>query len=62
MYISNGREEDADPAPGELRGASIRNGNTQDIARDDVMVVPSGVPHQFLQVTNPFLYYVVKVR
>jgi hypothetical protein len=27
-----------------------------------VIVVPTGVPHQFLEVTNPFLYYVVKVR
>ena len=49
-------------APDELRGASIRNGNTKEIAKGDVIVVPSGVPHQFLQVTNPFLYYVVKVR
>jgi mannose-6-phosphate isomerase-like protein (cupin superfamily) len=46
----------------ELRGASIRSGNTQQIAKGDVVVVPNGVPHQFLQVTNPFLYYVVKVR
>lgn len=50
-------------APDELRGASIRNGNSpQQIAKGDVIVVPNGVPHQFLQVTNPFLYYVVKVR
>jgi uncharacterized protein GlcG (DUF336 family) len=49
-------------APDEFRGASIRNGNTQQIAKGDVIVVPNGVPHQFLQVTNPFLYYVVKVR
>lgn len=50
-------------APDELRGASIRNGNSpQQIAKGDVIVVPNGVPHQFLQVTNSFLYYVVKVR
>jgi uncharacterized protein GlcG (DUF336 family)/quercetin dioxygenase-like cupin family protein len=49
-------------APDEFRGASIRNGNTQQIAKGDVIVVPNGVPHQFLQVTDPFLYYVVKVR
>jgi uncharacterized protein GlcG (DUF336 family)/mannose-6-phosphate isomerase-like protein (cupin superfamily) len=49
-------------APDEFRGTSIRNGNTQQIAKGDVIVVPNGVPHQFLQVTNPFLYYVVKVR
>src|SRR5438094_780199 len=49
-------------APDELRGTSIRNGETRQIAKGDVIVVPNGVPHQFLEVTNPFLYYVVKVR
>ena len=42
--------------------ASIRNGETREIAKGDVIIVPHGVPHQFLNVTNPFLYYVVKVR
>jgi quercetin dioxygenase-like cupin family protein len=46
----------------ELRGESIRNGQTRQIAKGDVIVVPNGVPHQFAQVTDPFLYYVVKVR
>lgn len=46
----------------ELRGSSIRNGETRQIAKGDVIVVPNGIPHQFLKVTNPFLYYVVKVR
>jgi uncharacterized protein GlcG (DUF336 family)/quercetin dioxygenase-like cupin family protein len=49
-------------AEDELRGSTIRNGQTQQIAKGDVVVVPHGVPHQFVQVTNPFLYYVVKVR
>src|SRR5438067_4490560 len=49
-------------APDEIRGVSIRNGQTRKIAKGDVIVVPNGVPHQFLEVTNPFLYYVVKVR
>jgi uncharacterized protein GlcG (DUF336 family)/quercetin dioxygenase-like cupin family protein len=49
-------------APDELRGDSIRSGQTRQIAKGDVIVVPNGVPHQFLEVTNPFLYYVVKVR
>jgi len=34
----------------------------QKIGPVNVIVVPNGVPHQFLEVTNPFLYYVVKVR
>lgn len=49
-------------APDELRGSSIKNGQSRQIAKGDVIVVPNGVPHQFAQVTNPFLYYVVKVR
>src|SRR5215831_1782328 len=49
-------------ADDELRGDSIRNGRTRQIAKGDVIVVPNGVPHQFAQVTDPFLYYVVKVR
>ena len=28
----------------------------------DVLVIPSGVPHQFVDVTGPFLYFVTKVR
>jgi uncharacterized protein GlcG (DUF336 family)/quercetin dioxygenase-like cupin family protein len=48
--------------PDELRGSSIREGQTRQIAKGDVVIVPRGVPHQFLEVTNPFLYYVVKVR
>jgi glc operon protein GlcG len=47
---------------GEIRGASIDNGDTRKLAKGDVIIVPAGVPHQFTEVTNPFLYYVVKVR
>jgi glc operon protein GlcG len=49
-------------APEEIRGSSINGGETRKIAKGDVIIVPHGVPHQFLEVTNPFLYYVVKVR
>ena len=28
----------------------------------DVLVIPNGVPHQFVETTNPFLYFVVKVE
>ena len=47
-------------ATDEIRGASIRGGKTQRLAKGDVFVVPNGVPHQFTETTNPFLYYVVK--
>ena len=49
-------------APNELRGTSITGGETRKISKGDVIIVPRGTPHQFFEVTNPFLYYVVKVR
>jgi mannose-6-phosphate isomerase-like protein (cupin superfamily) len=47
-------------AADEIRGASIRGGVEQRLAKGDVFIVPNGVPHWFTNVTNPFLYYVVK--
>jgi len=62
-FITGGEAVDAKTvAPDEIRGASIRGGETRKIAKGDVIIVPHGTPHQFLEVTNPFLYYVVKVR
>ena len=49
-------------APDEIRGTTITGGETRKISKGDVIIVPRGVPHQFTEVTNPFLYYVVKVR
>jgi quercetin dioxygenase-like cupin family protein len=49
-------------APDEIRGSSVKGGETRKIAKGDVIIVPHSTPHQFLEVTNPFLYYVVKVR
>ena len=48
--------------PEEIRGDSIRDGETRHLVVGDVVVIPNGVPHQFLDVTAPFTYYVVKVR
>jgi glc operon protein GlcG len=62
-FVTGGEAVDSkEIAANELRGSSIRNGQTRQIAKGDVIVVPNGIPHQFLEVTNPFLYYVVKVR
>jgi uncharacterized protein GlcG (DUF336 family)/quercetin dioxygenase-like cupin family protein len=62
-FITGGEALDGKTiAPGEIRGSSIKGGATRKIAKGDVIIVPHGVPHQFLEVTNPFLYYVVKVR
>jgi mannose-6-phosphate isomerase-like protein (cupin superfamily) len=48
--------------PEELRGSSIRAGETRRLAPGDVVVIPNGVPHWFERVDAPLLYYVVKVR
>ena len=48
-------------APSEIRGASIRGGESRTLAKGDVLVVPNGTPHWFREVRGPFLYYVVKV-
>ena len=45
----------------ELRGDAILGGEPHALVPGDVIVVPHGVPHQFTEVTAPFLYYVVKV-
>ena len=49
-------------APDEIRGSSIKGGETRKLSQGDVIIVPHSTPHQFTEVTNPFLYYVVKVR
>jgi glc operon protein GlcG len=48
--------------PGELRARAIRGGASHRLAPGDVLVVPAGVPHQFVSVSDPFLYFVVKVE
>jgi uncharacterized protein GlcG (DUF336 family)/mannose-6-phosphate isomerase-like protein (cupin superfamily) len=44
----------------EIRGGSIRGGQSQRLERGDVLIVPQGLPHWFKDVQGPFLYYVVK--
>jgi len=47
---------------GEHRGTSIEGGETRQLKKGDVLIVPKGTPHWFKQVDGTFLYYVVKVR
>jgi mannose-6-phosphate isomerase-like protein (cupin superfamily) len=62
-FVTGGRVlEGKTVAPDEIRGVSIEGGQTRRLARGDVIIVPKGTPHQFTETTNPFLYYVVKVR
>jgi glc operon protein GlcG len=47
---------------GELRAESVTGGHAQDLAAGDVLAIPAAVPHQFIRVSDPFLYFVVKVE
>lgn len=61
--VTGGRAVDAKLVePNEYRGSSIEGGDERQLNKGDVIVVPAGVPHWFKEVSNPFLYYVVKSR
>ena len=47
---------------GELRADSVTGGQRHELSPGDVLAVPAGVPHQFTEVSDPFLYFVVKVE
>jgi glc operon protein GlcG len=49
-------------APGEIRARTSRGGEPHTLGRGDVLAIPNGVPHQFVEVSDPFLYFVVKVE
>jgi len=47
--------------PGEVRAKTVESGTSHELAEGDVLVIPAGVPHQFVTVSDPFLYLVAKV-
>jgi glc operon protein GlcG len=49
-------------AQDEVRGIGISGGETRQLAKGDVVIVPAGTPHWFQKVPAAFTYYVVKVR
>ncbi|HLM17207.1 MAG TPA: heme-binding protein, partial [Acidimicrobiia bacterium] len=60
--ITGGSMVDArEVAPGELRAATVEGGKPHELSEGDVLAIPNGVPHQFTDVSDPFLYFVVKV-
>ncbi len=47
--------------PNEIRGSSIKGGETKTAGKGDIIVIPKTVPHWFKEVTQaPFVYLVVK--
>jgi mannose-6-phosphate isomerase-like protein (cupin superfamily) len=62
-FITGGKMvEGKTTAPGEVRGTAIEGGETHTLSKDDVVIVPPGIPHWFKDVQGLFLYYVVKVQ
>jgi uncharacterized protein GlcG (DUF336 family)/mannose-6-phosphate isomerase-like protein (cupin superfamily) len=49
-------------AAGELRAGAVEGGTLHELTEGDVLAIPNGVPHQFVDVSDPFLYFVVKVE
>lgn len=47
--------------PGQMRGKEIQGGQTRQLNKGDVVVVPAGIPHWFEKVPTSISYYVVKV-
>ncbi len=47
--------------PGQHIGTDIKGGQTHNLVKGDVVVVPAGVPHWFKEVPQTVSYYVVKV-
>jgi uncharacterized protein GlcG (DUF336 family)/mannose-6-phosphate isomerase-like protein (cupin superfamily) len=46
----------------EIRGSHIDGGETRQLRKGDVIIVPNGTPHWFKEVNGAFLYYTIKVR
>ena len=47
--------------PAEIRGDKITGGTKRKLEKGAVIVIPKGTPHWFTEVSNPFLYFVIKV-
>jgi len=62
-FVTGGRLLDGKTIePEEIRGSQLHGGKSQRLSKGDVIIVPNSVPHWFKKVTNPFNYFVVKVR
>jgi glc operon protein GlcG len=55
-------QDEREVAPGEIRARSLAGGVRHDLRSGDVLAIPNRVPHQFVEVSDPFLYFVVKLE
>ncbi len=62
-FVTGGTAVDAkETQSNEIRGSAINGGDTHQLVKGDVIVVPNGIPHWFKEVGGSFLYYTIKVR
>ncbi|HEX6126190.1 MAG TPA: heme-binding protein [Pyrinomonadaceae bacterium] len=62
-FVTGGRSVDPKMvAVNEFRGSAVEGGESRQLKKGDVVIVPKGTPHWFKEVDGEFLYYVVKVR
>lgn len=54
--------ETKEVSPNEIRGMRIDGGETRQLSKGDVIIVPNNTPHWFKEVGGAFLYYTIKVR
>jgi mannose-6-phosphate isomerase-like protein (cupin superfamily) len=47
--------------PDQWLGTDITGGETHHVVKDDVLVIPAGIPHWFKEVPKSVSYFVVKV-
>jgi glc operon protein GlcG len=63
MFVTGGKMlEGKSTGPNEIRGSGIDGGDTRQLNKGDVIIIPAGVPHWFKDVKSTFNYFVVKVR
>lgn len=62
-FVTGGTAVDTkEVAANEFRGTRIDGGESRQLKKGDVIIVPSNTPHWFKEVSGTFLYYTIKVR
>lgn len=60
--VTGGTVPDAkETAPEQRRGTTVEGGETRQLKKGDVIVIPAGTPHWFRDVPESITYYTVKV-
>jgi len=49
-------------APGEMPGARLEGGGKHELKAGDVVTIPNGVSHQFMNIKAPCRYFLLKVQ